>query len=99
MVSAEQSIQITKCGSPIWGWGSTTWSEIPVGDVLERPLALSSPGLLVPLKVPKLHCGRVEPGLHGSCFLDWWLSTCCLRAASGPRPLSPQHIEIMQYVT
>lgn len=76
MVSAEQSMQITRCGCPIWGGRGegeeTAQSEIPFCDVLKGlgPLARPSLGLRVPFMGLELHGGCPGSSLPGLWLLQ-----------------------------
>lgn len=88
MVSAEQSMQITRCGSPIWGWERAAqhgqklyparfWKGL-------RTLVLSLLDLLS-LEVPGLQCDTAGTGYHSSSFPGQRLSTEPPSAFRSPR--------------
>jgi hypothetical protein len=58
MVSAEQSMQITKCGSPIWGWRAEHNMVRNASSAKALPLGF--------LKPPVLPRGFRGTGLHSS---------------------------------
>ena len=89
MVSAEQSIQITRCGSPIWGWERAAqhgqefyparfWKGLGM-------LVLSCLDLLLSLEVPGLQCDTAGTGYHSSSLPGQQLSTEPPSAFRSPR--------------